>query len=236
MTRAVVFDLDGVLIDSEQVWDDVREGLARERGGHWHEGAQRDMMGMSSPEWSRYMHDRIGLRESPEEINRIVVERMLERYKDGPPWLPGALDAVRRLAEAFVLGLASSSNRELIDVVLEAGGIADLFKATVSSEEVAAGKPAPDVYLEAARRLGVESGAVHRSRGLAQRDPVGKGGGDAVRRDPEPAVPARRRRRRGGSRARLAGGAHGRRPPVTGNTTARRQAGRRRQCHRNTAS
>jgi HAD superfamily hydrolase (TIGR01509 family) len=156
VTRAVVFDLDGVLIDSEQVWDDVREGLAHERGGHWHKGAQRDMMGMSSPEWSRYMHDRIGLRESPEEINRIVVERMLERYKDGPPWLPGALDAVRRVAEAFVLGLASSSNRELIDVVLEAGAIADLFKATVSSEEVAAGKPAPDVYLEAAHRLGVE--------------------------------------------------------------------------------
>lgn len=158
-TTAVVFDLDGVLIDSEQVWDDVREGLARERGGRWHEGAQRDMMGMSSPEWSRYMHDRIGLRESPEEINRIVVEQMLERYKDGPPWLPGALDTVRRLADAFVLGLASSSNRELIDAVLEAGGITDLFKATASSEEVSAGKPAPDVYLEVARRLGVEPAA-----------------------------------------------------------------------------
>jgi HAD superfamily hydrolase (TIGR01509 family) len=158
LTRAVVFDLDGVLIDSEQVWDDVREGLARERGGHWHEGAQRDMMGMSSPEWSRYMHDRIGLRESAEEINRIVVERMVEHYKHGPPWLPGALDAVRRLADSFVLGLASSSNRELIDMVLEAGRIADLFTATVSSEEVAAGKPAPDVYLEAARRLGIPPG------------------------------------------------------------------------------
>jgi HAD superfamily hydrolase (TIGR01509 family) len=153
-----VFDLDGVLIDSEHVWDEVREGLARERGGRWHEGAQRDMMGMSSPEWSRYMHDRIGLRESPEEINRIVVERMVERYKHGPPWLPGALDAVRRLAAAFLLGLASSSNRELIDMVLEAGGIAELFAATVSSEEVAAGKPAPDVYLEAARRLGISPG------------------------------------------------------------------------------
>jgi HAD superfamily hydrolase (TIGR01549 family) len=102
------------------------------------------------------MHDRIGLRESPGEINRIVVARMLERYKDGPPWLPGALDAVWRVADTFVLGLASSSNRELIDVVLEAGGIADLFKATVSSEEVPAGKPAPDVYVEVARRLGIE--------------------------------------------------------------------------------
>jgi HAD superfamily hydrolase (TIGR01509 family) len=156
VTTAVVFDLDGVLIDSEQVWDDVREALARERGGRWHERAQRDMMGMSSPEWSRYMHETVGLAESPEEINRIVVERMVERYAAGPPWLPGATDAVRRVADGFVLGLASSSNRELIDLVLEAGGIAGCFRATVSSEEVAAGKPAPDVYLEAARRLGVE--------------------------------------------------------------------------------
>jgi len=154
--RAVIFDLDGVLIDSEQVWDDVRESLAQERGGRWHPGAQRDMMGMSSPEWSRYMHERIGLAESPEEINRIVVERMLERYAAGPPWLPGALEAVRRLAAELALGLASSSNRELIDRVLEAGGIADCFRATASSEEVAAGKPAPDVYLEVARRLGVD--------------------------------------------------------------------------------
>ena len=156
MIRAVVFDLDGVLIDSEQVWDDVREALARERGGRWHERAQRDMMGMSSPEWSRYMHENIGLTESPAEINRIVVERMLERYAAGPPWLPGAIDTVRRLAAEFVLGLASSSNRELIDLVLEAGGIAGCFRATASSEEVAAGKPAPDVYLEVARRLGVD--------------------------------------------------------------------------------
>ncbi len=159
MTGVVVFDMDGVLVDSEQVWDGVREELAAERGGNWHPGAQRDMMGMSSPEWSRYMHDRIGLTESPEEINRIVVERMLERYAAGPPWIPGALDAVRRTAESYTLGLASSSNRELIDVVLAAGAITDLFAATVSSEEVARGKPAPDVYLEAARRLGVDPAA-----------------------------------------------------------------------------
>ena len=155
MIAAVVFDMDGLLIDSEGVWDDVRENLAHERGGRWHPGAQRDMMGMSSPEWSRYMHEVIGLRESPEEINRIVVERMLERYAGGPPWLPGALDAVRTMAGVYTLGLASSSNRELIDLVLEAGGIDGCFRATVSSEEVAAGTPAPDVYLEVARRLGV---------------------------------------------------------------------------------
>jgi HAD superfamily hydrolase (TIGR01509 family) len=156
VTEAVVFDMDGLLIDSEQVWDDVRENLAKERGGRYDETSQRDMMGMSSTEWSSYMHDRVGLAESPEEINRIVVEQMLQRYEAGPPWIPGAIDAVRRIAGSYTLGLASSSNRELIDAVLEAGGIADLFAATVSSEEVARGKPAPDVYLEAARRLGAD--------------------------------------------------------------------------------
>jgi HAD superfamily hydrolase (TIGR01509 family) len=156
---AVVFDLDGVLVDSEHVWDGVREELAHERGGNWHPGAQRAMMGMSSPEWSRYMHETIGLPESPEEINRIVVDRMLERYANGPPWIPGALDAVRAMAAAHTLGLASSSNRELIETVLDAGGIRGLFAAVVSSEEVARGNPAPDVYLEAARRLGVDAAA-----------------------------------------------------------------------------
>ncbi|HET7043456.1 MAG TPA: HAD family phosphatase [Gaiellaceae bacterium] len=154
--EAVVFDMDGVLIDSEHVWDDVRERLARERGGRWHPGAQRDMMGMSSPEWSRYMHERIGLAEPPEEINRLVVERMLERYADGPPLLPGAVEAVERLGAVWPLAVASSSNRELIDAVLRATPLGRLFRLTVSSEEVARGKPAPDVYLEAARRLGVE--------------------------------------------------------------------------------
>jgi HAD superfamily hydrolase (TIGR01509 family) len=153
--EAVVFDLDGVLLDSEQVWDEVREQLARERGGRWHERAQRDMMGMSSTEWSRYMHDVIGLREPPAQISAEVVRRMGERYRDGLPLLPGAVEAVERLAARWPLGLASSSNRPLIDLVLDVSGLARLFRATVSSEEVARGKPAPDVFLEAARRLGV---------------------------------------------------------------------------------
>jgi len=156
LIRAVVFDLDGVLIDSEQVWNEVREELARERGGRWSERAQRDMMGMSSPEWSRYMHEVVRVPGSAEEVNRDVVAQMLDRFAGSPPWVPGALDVVRRLAERWPLGLASSSNRELIDAVLSAGGIAELFAATVSSEEVARGKPSPDVYLETARRLGVD--------------------------------------------------------------------------------
>jgi HAD superfamily hydrolase (TIGR01509 family) len=152
---AVIFDLDGLLLDSEQVWDEAREQLARERGGRWHEQAQRDMMGMSSTEWSRYLHDRIGLAESPEEISAEVVRRLEARYRERLPLVPGAVEAVERLAARWPLGLASSSNRELIDLALEVSGLGRFFRATVSSEEVAQGKPAPDVYLEAARRVGV---------------------------------------------------------------------------------
>jgi HAD superfamily hydrolase (TIGR01509 family) len=152
---AVVFDLDGLLIQTEEIWDEVREALARERGGRWSESAQRDMMGMSSTEWSRYMHDTVGLAESPEEINDLVVARMGDRYRSELPLLPGAVEAVKRLAARWPLAVASSSNRPLIELVLELSGLSPLFDATVSSEEVARGKPAPDVYLEAARRLGV---------------------------------------------------------------------------------
>jgi HAD superfamily hydrolase (TIGR01509 family) len=156
LIEAVVFDLDGVILDTEELWNEVREGLAHERGGRWSERAQSDMMGMSSTEWSRYMHDVVGLAEPPEEINRDVVSRMLERYEQELPLIDGAGDAVRRIAARWPLGLASSSNRELIERALEVSGLAPLFRATVSSEEVARGKPAPDVYLEVARRLEVE--------------------------------------------------------------------------------
>jgi HAD superfamily hydrolase (TIGR01509 family) len=155
VTEAVVFDLDGLLLDTEQVWDEVREELARERGGRWHERAQLEMMGMSSKEWARYMHDVVGLPDSPEEISAEVVRRMEARYREQLPLLPGAVEAVERLADRWPLGLASSSNRELIDLALELSGLERSFRVTVSSEEVARGKPAPDVYLEAAKRLGV---------------------------------------------------------------------------------
>ena len=157
MIERVVFDLDGVILDSEQLWDEVREQLARVRGGRWSDRAQRDMMGMSSAEWSRYMHDVVGLGDPPEEINREVVRRMLERYTERLPLIQGAVDAVRRVAARRPLGLASSSNREIIEHALEVSGLAPLFRVIVSSEEVARGKPAPDVYLEAARRLGVDA-------------------------------------------------------------------------------
>jgi HAD superfamily hydrolase (TIGR01509 family) len=143
-------------LDTEELWNEVREGLARERGGRWSDTAQADMMGMSSPEWSRYMHDVVGLVEPPEEISREVVARMLDRYATRLPLIDGAVEAVERIAARWPLGLASSSNRELIERALEVSGLTRHFRATVSSEEVARGKPAPDVYLEAARRVGVE--------------------------------------------------------------------------------
>ncbi len=156
MIEAVVFDLDGVIVDSEHVWDAAREALARERGGRWHEKAQQDMMGMSSVEWSCYMHERLGLKDPPEEISATVVRRLEATYREELPLIDGAKEAVAGLAERWPLGLASSSNRPVIDLVLDLSGLNRFFRATVSSEEVARGKPSPDVYLEAARRLGLD--------------------------------------------------------------------------------
>jgi HAD superfamily hydrolase (TIGR01509 family) len=153
---AVVFDLDGVLLASEEVWDAVRERYVRERGGRYDQEVQRAMMGMSAPEWSLYLHEEAGVADEPETINREVVRRMLEAYRRELPLLPGAVETVRRTAAAFPLALASSSNREVFETALELAGVADCFRATVSAEEVERGKPAPDVYLEAAKRLGVE--------------------------------------------------------------------------------
>ena len=155
MIRAVVFDLDGVLLESEEVWDAVRERYVRERGGRYDEEVQRAMMGMSAPEWSSYLAEEAGVPGSAERINADVVDLMLEAYQRELPLLPGAVAVVGRLAAQFPLALASSSNRAIFEEVLRLAGLADAFQATVSSEEVPRGKPAPDVYLEAARRLGV---------------------------------------------------------------------------------
>ena len=156
MIEAVVFDLDGVIVDSEHVWDAAREVLARERGGHWHENAQTDMMGMSSTEWSRYMHDVIGLKDPPEEISAAVVSRLEATYREELPLIDGAPEAIARLAERWPLAVASSSNRPIINLVLELSGLDRFFRVIVSSEEVQHGKPSPDVYLEVALRLGVD--------------------------------------------------------------------------------
>ena len=154
MIDAVVFDLDGVLVQSEEVWDEARRDLVRATDGQWTDDATREMMGMSSKEWSRYLHERLGVPLEPAEINARVLAEVEDRYRADLPWIPGAREAVRRIAARWPLALATSSNREIIDLVLEVGDLGPEFEATVSSEEVAAGKPAPDVYLEATRRLG----------------------------------------------------------------------------------
>jgi HAD superfamily hydrolase (TIGR01509 family) len=158
MIQAVVFDLDGVIVDSEQVWDEVRLAYTAEQGGTYTDGAARDMMGMSSLEWSTYMADVLRVPGTPAEINAAIVERMLVRYGATPPLIPGAVESVQELAGRWPLAIASSSNPELIEVVVRSAGIEELFPIRVSSQEVARGKPEPDVYLEAARRLGVEPG------------------------------------------------------------------------------
>jgi HAD superfamily hydrolase (TIGR01509 family) len=156
MISAVIFDLDGVLVDSEQAWDAARKDVVAANGGEWRDGAEHDMLGMSSKEWPVYVVEHLGVHMTADEVNRAVVDAMLRGYERELPLLPGAREAVERVAAAYPIGLASSSNREVIDLVLERMGVAGLFTATVSSEEVARGKPAPDVYLEAARRMRVD--------------------------------------------------------------------------------
>jgi len=153
---AIVFDLDGVILQTEEVWDEVRGRYVVERGGRYDEAAQRAMMGMSAPEWSRFLADELGVPGTPAEISAGIVRLMEARYREELPLIPDAREAVERLAARWPLGLASSSNRPLIDAALELSGLDRFFATTVSSEEVARGKPAPDVYLEAAARLRTE--------------------------------------------------------------------------------
>ena len=152
---AVLFDLDGVLVDSEPVWEQVRRQVVAEHGGHWAADAQQRLMGMSTGEWARYLGQDLGVGLPPQAIAAMVIDRMKARYAEHVPFLPGAVGAVRQLAARWPLGLASSSPPVLIDAVLDGGGLRDCFAVTMSTEQVAHGKPAPDVYLEAARRLGV---------------------------------------------------------------------------------
>jgi len=159
VTDAVVFDLDGILVDSEHTWRDAKRDLVEATGGTWKEEATVKMLGMSSTEWSEYVHDDLGVPLDPPEISRRVAERMVELYREDLPLLPGAVEAVRRLEGRWPLGLATSSNREVIETFVELTGLADAFETTISTEEVRAGKPSPAVYLEAAKRLGVDPAA-----------------------------------------------------------------------------
>lgn len=150
-----MFDMDGVLIDSEPVWERVRRKFVAEHGGRWADDAQDRLMGMSTAEWSAYLRADLGVALPPPRVAELVIAGMAAEYQAHLPLLPGAVEAVRSLAGRWPLAVASSSPKSLIGTVLEAAGVASAFAATVSSEEVSQGKPAPDVYLEAASRLGV---------------------------------------------------------------------------------
>lgn len=154
--QAVVFDLDGVLIDTEEVWEEVRRGYVAEAGREFLPDSQQRMMGMSTGEWSRHLSVDVGVGRTPEIVARDVLGRMAARYRDALPLIPGGVEAVRRLGAHYRLALASSSARILIDQVLESAGLTGAFEATFSTEQVAAGKPAPDVYLAAAAALGLD--------------------------------------------------------------------------------
>jgi HAD superfamily hydrolase (TIGR01509 family) len=157
VTAAVLFDLDGVLLDSESTWDDARRAYVAAHGGTWRPEATRTMMGMSAPEWADYLHDELGVAEPPPAISDGVVDLVLAAYRDALPLMPYAREAVRGLADRWPLGLASSSNRPVIDAVLDTSDLRGYFSAVVSSEEVPRGKPAPDVYAAVASALGVQA-------------------------------------------------------------------------------
>ena len=152
---AVVFDLDGVIIDSEGVWEEVRRAYVARHGREFLPDSQQRMMGMNTAEWSRHLSEDIGVPQPPERVAADVLAEMAARYRTSLPLIPGAVEAVRRLGERFILGLASSSARVLIDQVLEIAGLTGAFRVTLSTEEVPRGKPYPDVYLDVARRLDV---------------------------------------------------------------------------------
>jgi HAD superfamily hydrolase (TIGR01509 family) len=154
MINAVVFDLDGVLVDSEPVWEQVRRGLVAELGGHWAPDAQRRLMGMSTPEWARYLSEDLGAGLSPGKIAALVIDRMAARYQEHVPLMAGAIAAVHRLATRWPLGVASSAPAVLIETVLQSSGLRPYFSVVMSTEQVAHGKPAPDIYLAVTFRLG----------------------------------------------------------------------------------
>ncbi|HEU4346273.1 MAG TPA: HAD family phosphatase [Actinoplanes sp.] len=154
--QAVVFDLDGVIIDSEEVWEEVRRAYVAAHGVEFLPDSQQRMMGMSTGEWSRHLAQDVGVGLPPEQVASEVLGQMADRYRTALPLIPGAADAVRRIAARYPVALASSSARILIDQVLESAGLTGVFRTTLSTEEVPRGKPSPDVYLEAAARLGVD--------------------------------------------------------------------------------
>lgn len=158
---AVIFDLDGVIVDSERSWGESRMAVADRLGGRWTGEDEASVKGANSAEWSAAMTRRLGGIDPPAVgLEAAVIEAMLDRYRrDAVPHIRAGIDAVRRLGRRWPLAVASSAAPDIIVAALGAVGLRDRFGVIVSSDEVGAGKPSPAVYLEAARRLGVEPAA-----------------------------------------------------------------------------
>ncbi len=155
--KFVIFDLDGTLVETEQIWRDVRRDFVASHGGHWHDGAQHTMIGMRTAEWAQYIHDELGVNELPVAIAHDVVDGVINRIGNNVPVLPGAQEALERLSRAFTLGLATSATLRVAETVLEKTGWRRFFPVAVSADSVAKGKPAPDVYLRALALMRADS-------------------------------------------------------------------------------
>jgi HAD superfamily hydrolase (TIGR01509 family) len=151
----VIFDLDGVIIASEEVWNSVRHDFAEAKGGHWSLVTDQPfVMGVNSMQWAALMRENNGVDLSDKEIYDGIIAGLRERYSHHLPVIPGAFETVAGLAQHYSLGVASSSPLEIIEYALELAGLRQFFGAVVSSDEVPRGKPEPDVYREACTRLG----------------------------------------------------------------------------------
>ena len=156
---AVLFDMDGVLVDSEHRWNDVRAAYASAHHRPWGPDDQRAVMGANSSQWARIMRDRLGLADEPvDRLQDAIVAGVVDRFARGEvEVMPGAREAVRRIAARWPVAIASSSHRSVIEAAVDQLGLDGVFGAVVSSDEVAHGKPEPDVYELAASRLGVSA-------------------------------------------------------------------------------
>lgn len=153
--QAVVFDMDGVVIDSEVVWQRVRTAYAQEFGRQWTQEDQVAMLGRSTPDWSAQMRARLGLQHlSDKDVAQAIIGRMLKAFAHEVPFRPGALEALQAIAGKYRVGLASGSPRVLVDCVLQHGNIAHCFQSVLSGDDVQHGKPHPEIYLRSLEKLG----------------------------------------------------------------------------------